>query len=389
MTKTISILGSTGSIGKSTLDILRQAPKDHFKIIALTANRNAALLAQQALEFDAEFVALASEEQAESLKAELGGRIEFGIGADALVEAARRNSDFVLSSIIGAAGLQPTLAAVERGAQIGLANKESLVCAGPLFMQAVAASGATLLPIDSEHNAIFQVLDDKRPQDINRLILTASGGPFREYSLAEMESIELKDALKHPVWDMGAKITVDSATMMNKGLELIEASFLFDMPGSKIDIMVHPQSIVHSMVEYVDGSVLSQMGTPDMKTPIAYALAWPNRMEAYVKPLDLINGPELSFFAPDPTRFPALKIARDALESGGHAPNVLNAANEVAVEAFLDKQITFLQIASVSRDVLHTLTSQFNRTLDLTNVLAMDELARQTATDLIKRLRSR
>jgi len=389
MTKTISILGSTGSIGKSTLDILRQAPKDHFKIIALTANRNAALLAQQALEFDAEFVALASEEQAESLKAELGGRIEFGIGADALVEAARRNSDFVLSSIIGAAGLQPTLAAVERGAQIGLANKESLVCAGPLFMQAVAASGATLLPIDSEHNAIFQVLDDKRPQDINRLILTASGGPFREYSLAEMESIELKDALKHPVWDMGAKITVDSATMMNKGLELIEASFLFDMPGSKIDIMVHPQSIVHSMVEYVDGSVLSQMGTPDMKTPIAYALAWPNRMEAYVKPLDLINGPELSFFAPDPTRFPALKIARDALESGGHAPNVLNAANEVAVEAFLDKQINFLQMASVSRDVLHTLSSQFNRTLDLTNVLAMDELARQTATDLIKRLRSR
>jgi len=283
----LSVLGSTGSIGRSTLDLVRHGADDAFEIVALTANRNAERLADQALEFGAEHVALASPDHADILKQKLSGSdISIGIGRQAVIDAGKIDADFIMSAIIGASGLEPTLAAIDQGGHVGLANKESLVCAGSLVMDRVQKSGATLLPIDSEHNAIFQVLESDNPSGISRLILTASGGPFRDVSVKDMADMKAADALKHPIWDMGAKITIDSATMMNKGLELIEASYLFGYASQSIDVIVHPQSIVHSMVEYIDGSVLAQMGTPDMRTPIAHALAWPARMQAPVEKLD-------------------------------------------------------------------------------------------------------
>ncbi|MEE9272276.1 MAG: 1-deoxy-D-xylulose-5-phosphate reductoisomerase [Robiginitomaculum sp.] len=353
MAKTISILGATGSIGDSTLSFIRNAKRGVFDVVCLTANSSADKLADLALEFKPKFVVLAKEENETILRERLAGAdIEIGIGGAALIEAGAYPADFIMASIIGAAGLEPTLAAVKQGTHIGLANKECLVCAGDLFMESVERSKAKLLPVDSEHNAIFQVLNQKRREDVKRLILTASGGPFRTLSAQELGRVKRAQALAHPVWKMGAKITIDSASLMNKGLELIEASYLFDRASSEIDIIIHPQSIIHGLVEYVDGSVLAQMGSPDMCTPIAYSLAWPQRMQTNVKPFNLADLGKFEFFAPDAERFPALRLARAALEAGGGAPTVLNAANEIAVAAFLDDKITFLQIPECVETVL-------------------------------------
>ncbi len=387
MTKRITILGSTGSIGESTLDLVRRASPDELSIVSLTANTNAVKLAAQAIEFNAEYVALASPENAHVLKEALSGtNIKIGIGPEAVTEAAERKADFCMAAIIGAAGLQPTLAAVDQGIHVGLANKECLVCAGDLFMQRVISKGATLLPVDSEHNAIFQVLERDKPKGVKRLILTASGGPFRESSLKKLQSVTRADALAHPVWKMGAKISIDSATLMNKGLELIEASYLFDRPSSEIDVVVHPQSIIHSMVEYIDGSVLAQLGSPDMRTPIAYSMGWPKRMAAPVERLDFTKLNGLTFFEPDVIKFPALRLAREALISGGKAPCVLNAANEIAVAAFLNDQISFLDISKVVESVLnkHAARSCFGVSpQEVDEILATDLAARNTAHEHI------
>jgi 1-deoxy-D-xylulose-5-phosphate reductoisomerase len=387
MSRRVTILGSTGSIGENTLSLIRDTGPERFNIVCLTACNNAQLLAEQALEFRPETVVLANPTHANTLKALLSGTdINIEIGRDALIEAGSIPADFVMAAIIGAAGLEPTLAAVKQGTHIGLANKECLVCAGQLFMDSVAKYKATLLPVDSEHNAIFQVLNQDRPNEVRKLILTASGGPFRAFSTQQLDEVTKEQALRHPVWDMGAKITIDSATLMNKGLELIEASFLFARPSTDIDIVVHPQSIVHSLVEYVDGSVLAQMGSPDMRTPIAYALAWPERMPAPVKPLSLPEIGKLEFFDPDPVKFPSLALARDALEAGGSAPTILNAANEIAVEAFLQDQLTFAGIPACIEAVLNRFKSEKTfakppETID--NVLEIDKKTRILARDVV------
>jgi len=387
MTKRVTILGSTGSIGESTLDLVRRADRGEIQVVALTANNNAQKLAAQAIEFGAEFVALADSKNAEALKFALKGtKTEIGIGSDALIEAASRTADFCMAAIIGAAGLEPTLAAVDQGIHIGLANKECLVCAGDLFLQRVTEKGATLLPVDSEHNAIFQVLERDKPEGVRRLILTASGGPFRDASMETLRKVTREDALNHPVWSMGAKISIDSATLMNKGLELIEASYLFDRPSAEIDIVVHPQSIIHSMVEYIDGSVLAQLGSPDMRTPIAYAMGWPDRMAAPVERLDLTKMSGLTFFEPDTQKFPALRLAREALEAGGKAPCVLNAANEIAVAAFLEGQIKFLDIPRIVESALdqHAARSCFGTSpCKVTDIILTDSEARATAHEHI------
>lgn len=391
MTKRITILGSTGSIGDSTLDIISRATVGEFQVVALTANRSAQKLAEQAIKFEAEFVALSDESQSEALKEALAGTsIRFGLGQDALVEAASLSVDFTMAAIMGAAGLQPTLAALKQGKHLGLANKECLVCAGDHFMSEVKKYGATLLPVDSEHNAIFQVLEEDA-KGVRRLILTASGGPFRELTAEALKHVTRADALAHPVWDMGAKISIDSASLMNKGLELIEASYLFDRPSSDIDVIVHPQSIIHSMVEYIDGSVLAQMGSPDMRTPIAYAMGWPARMRAPVERLDFKAISGLTFFEPDLERFPALRLARESLEAGGKASNTLNAANEIAVEAFLNEKLSFLQISQVVEATLDSLSKGDDFGVSdtvLDAILATDELARLTAHEHIVNLLS-
>ncbi len=352
----VTILGSTGSIGVNTLDLLEFAAargEAEIKIEALTANRNVALLAEQAHKFRPSFVAVADESLAEDLKsavAELD--IETGAGADAIEEAAARDANWVMAAIVGAAGLKPTLCAARRGAAIALANKECLVCAGDVVTAAVREAGGMLLPVDSEHNAIFQVFDFDHPNRVSKLILTASGGPFRTSSKADMAAATPAQAVAHPNWTMGAKISVDSATMMNKGLELIEAAHLFPVSHERIDILVHPQSVIHSMVEYVDGSVLAQLGTPDMRTPIASALAWPDRTPSPSPRLNLAEVATLTFEAPDLDRFPALRLAREAVERGGVYPATLNAANEIAVAAFLAGGLKFLDIAAVTEQVL-------------------------------------
>lgn len=389
MTKRIAVLGSTGSIGKNTLDIVRRAAPGTYDVVALTANSSVDIIAEQALEFRPEFVALSDPTCAEALNQKLSGSgIETGFGPDALIEAARRQADFTMAAIIGSAGLEPTLAAVEQGNHIGLANKECLVCAGETFMAAVKASGATLLPVDSEHNAIFQVLEDDA-KGVRRLILTASGGPFREASMEKLKTVTREDALNHPVWSMGAKISIDSATLMNKGLELIEASWMFNRPSAEIDVIVHPQSIIHSMVEYIDGSVLSQMGSPDMRTPIAYAMGWPKRIAAPVERLDFASIKGLTFFEPDIGKFPALRLAREALEAGGQAPCVLNAANEQAVAAFLEGKIPFLGIARLVEEALerHAREASFSiAPSGAQAVMALDRDARLTVDEQIVNL---
>ena len=381
--KRVAILGATGSVGANTLSVIGEH-RERFRVVALAAGRNADLLARQARDFRPEFVAVADPGSYAALKAGLAGTgIETAAGPEAVVEAARRDAEWVMAAIAGAAGLESTLAAVERGAVVALANKESLVCAGELMMAAARASGSTILPVDSEHNAIFQVFDAECRDSVRRLILTASGGPFRSASREDMAAVRPAEALKHPNWDMGAKITIDSATMMNKGLELIEARHLFAMSGDAIDILVHPQSIVHSMVEYADGSVLAQLGTPDMRTPIAVALAWPERLSVTGERLDLAAIGRLDFEPPDPERFPALALARQALERGGTEPAALSAANEVAVAAFLSERIGFLQIAEIAGDTVAAMGS--GRLAGLDDVRSADREAREVAGRLVDR----
>ncbi len=376
----VSILGATGSVGKNTVDLLRRNP-ERFAVEAVTAKDHAELLAEQAVALGARFAAVADPDAYPRLKEALAGHpISVGCGPEALVEAALYPADWVMAAIVGAAGLAPTLAAVRRGAIVALANKEVLVCAGEFVMREVKRCGATLLPVDSEHNAIWQCFDSSRIEAIDRIILTASGGPFRERSLDEMREATPAEAVAHPNWRMGAKISVDSATMMNKGLELIEAHHLFDLESDRIDIVVHPQSIVHGLVTYHDGSVLAQLGTPDMRTPIAYALGWPERLAAPTKSLDLAAIGRLSFEPPDERRFPALRIARSALEAGGGTPTVLNAANETAVYAFLDGRIGFLDIAEVVERTIAMVPAGDIQSLE--DVHNFDKTAREIAIRL-------
>ncbi|HTZ34848.1 MAG TPA: 1-deoxy-D-xylulose-5-phosphate reductoisomerase, partial [Stellaceae bacterium] len=329
----VSILGSTGSVGRSTVDLLLRNPES-FAVEALTAHRNAALLAEQARRLGARFAAIVDPAEYGALKDALAGSgIEAASGEAALIEAAERPADWVMAGIVGAAGLAPTLAAIRLGRIVALANKEVLVCAGSLFMQEVAAHKATLLPVDSEHNAIWQCFDFDRVEAIEKITLTCSGGPFRERRVDEMRGATVAEAVNHPTWNMGAKISIDSATLMNKGLEIIEAHYLFRVPSERIDVVIHPQSVIHGLVTYHDGSVLAHMGTPDMRTPIAYVLGWPGRTAAPMQRLDLAKIGRLTFDEPDPRRFPALRLARDALVQGGGSPTVLNAANETAVGA--------------------------------------------------------
>jgi len=379
--KRVTILGSTGSVGRSTLDLIRRNP-DRFRIEALTANSSVGALAAQAREIGARRAVIARQDRYRELKEALAGTgIEVAAGPEAVVEAASGPADLVMSAIVGAAGLAPTLEAIRRGLVVALANKETLVCAGDLMMSEISRHGATLLPVDSEHNAIFQVLDVEQRAGVERIILTASGGPFRTRSRALMAEVTPEQAVAHPNWSMGAKISVDSATMMNKGLELIEAHHLFAMPEASIEILVHPQSVIHSMVAYRDGSVLAQLGQPDMRTPIAYSLAWPQRMTAPVERLDLVSIGSLAFEAPDPERFPALRLARDALRAGGSAPTVLNAANEVAVQAFLDRRCRFLDICGAVEQVLEALPPIALESLD--QVGEIDRAARRRADEIL------
>ncbi len=379
--RSVTVLGSTGSIGCNTLDLIGRAP-ERFRVEALTGNANVELLIEQAKRFRPRLAVIGDATKHARLKEGLAGTgIETAAGADALLEAAARPAEFVMAGIVGIAGLGPTLTAARRGAIVGLANKECLVCAGDFLTKEIESAGAELLPVDSEHNAIFQCFDFHADKTVERLILTASGGPFRERSLAEMETMTPAQAVAHPNWDMGAKISVDSATMMNKGLELIEAYYLFPVDESQIEIIVHPQSVVHSMVGYVDGSVLAQMGPPDMRTPISYALAWPNRMATPSDRLDLAQIRNLTFEAPDLTRFPALRIARSALRAGGAAPIVLNAANEVAVRHFLDGAIGFLDIARIVESVLDRSNQPVPSRIE--DVSEIDLAARRLAGQLV------
>ncbi len=375
--RTLSIFGATGSIGQSTLDLVHRNA-DQFQVLALTACSNVDDLAATARACNAKHAVIAREDLLGQLQQALSGTgIEAAAGPNALIEAAQMGADWTMAAIVGCAGLAPTLAALEQGKTVALANKESLVSAGDLMMSVARTSGATLLPVDSEHNAIFQCLDSTAPTSVRRIILTASGGPFREFGHNAMASITPEMAVKHPNWDMGAKISVDSATMMNKGLEVIEAHHLFNLPSAQIDVLVHPQSVVHSMVEYVDGSVLAQMGSPDMRTPIAHALAWPARMETPVQRLELAAVGRLDFEAPDETRFPALRLARQALEAGGAKPAILNAANEVAVAAFLGHSVNFTGIAEIVESVLSRYEPQSPSSIE--DVLAIDAEARRLA----------
>jgi 1-deoxy-D-xylulose-5-phosphate reductoisomerase len=373
----VTILGSTGSVGCNTVDLIERHP-GAFVVEAMSARSNVRLLAEQARRLRPRLAVIADEGRYAELRAALSGSgVETAAGPKALVEAADRPAEWVMAAIVGAAGLESTLAATRRGAIVALANKESLVCAGSLLTAEVVRSGARLIPVDSEHSAIFQVFDFDHADSVERIILTASGGPFRGLSLAEMAAVTPEQAVAHPNWDMGAKISVDSATMMNKGLEIIEAHHLFAMPAERIEVLVHPQSVIHSCVAYVDGSVLAQMGSPDMRTPIAYALGWPNRMSAPVKRLDLAALGRLTFEAPDLERFPALRLAWEALKTGGGAPTILNAANEVAVAAFLARRIGFLDIARIVERTLETVRNAPIATLS--DVLDADAAARRSA----------
>ena len=379
----ITILGATGSIGQSTLDLVARQPEE-FAVEALTAHRNVELLIRQALETDARLAAIGDPALYGALKDGLAGTgIAAAAGPEAIAEAAARPVDWVMAGIVGAAGLEPTLAAVRQGTIVALANKECLVCAGDFLQAEVERCGATLLPVDSEHNAIFQVFDFDQPERVARIVLTASGGPFLNWTPERMAAATPAEAVAHPNWDMGAKISVDSATLMNKGLEVIEAWHLFPVHKDQIAVVVHPQSVVHSMVDYVDGSTLAQMGTPDMRTPIAYAMAWPKRMESPSARLDLLAAGPLTFEAPDLDRFPALALARSALEAGGAAAAVLNAANEVAVAAFLDGRIAFLEIAETVEETLSRGPQHPIGSID--DVLEVDRAARRLAQELTMR----
>ena len=348
----ISILGATGSVGTSTLDLVERH-SDRFEVVALTAAKNVVALADAALRTGAKLAVIDDSSLLPDLESRLAGSCcRAATGREAMAEAAAGEADLVVGAVVGCAGLEPVMAAIEAGRTIALANKESLVTAGELMISAARHHGATLLPVDSEHNAIFQCLANNRACDVARLVLTASGGPFRNWTSEQMAAATPDQAVAHPNWSMGAKISVDSATMMNKGLELIEAYHLFRLSSDRLDVLVHPQSVIHSMVEYVDGSVLAQLGSPDMRIPIAFALAWPERMETPAERLDLVRIGSLSFEEPDMVRFPSLRVAREAMEAGGAAPIVLNAANEEAVAAFLDRRIGFLDIVRTVEETL-------------------------------------
>jgi 1-deoxy-D-xylulose-5-phosphate reductoisomerase len=383
--KGVAILGSTGSIGLSTLDVIRRHP-DRFRVAALAADRNDRRLLEQCLEFRPVLAALAAPEAARRLEAEVRRRglpTRVLAGPAGLAEVATcAEAGQVMAAIVGAAGLEPTLAAARAGKRVLLANKESLVCAGRLLMQAVSDAGGELVPIDSEHNAVFQCLPHpavagRCPAGVRRIVLTASGGPFRQASLEVLERVTPEQAVAHPNWRMGPKISVDSATLMNKGLELIEACWLFGVEAGRVDVVVHPQSVIHSMVEYSDGSVLAQLGHPDMRTPIAHALGWPERIDSGVESLDLVAIGQLQFEAPDLARFPCLRLARECAEAGGSAPAALNAANEVAVAAFMDRQLNFTGIARVIDSVLQRHEVRPVTTLEA--VFAADGWARDAA----------
>ncbi|MCL6740304.1 1-deoxy-D-xylulose-5-phosphate reductoisomerase [Sphingomonas sp. RB56-2] len=382
--RTVSILGATGSVGTSTLDLIERHP-DRFEVVALTAARNVEALADAARRTNARLAVIDDETRLAELRQRLqGSGCRAATGKEALAEAAAGEAEWVMAAIVGCAGLEPVMAAIEAGRTVALANKESLVTAGALMTQAAARSGAEILPVDSEHNAIFQCLAGNRPGDVAKLVLTASGGPFRTKSRDEMAAMTPEQAVAHPNWSMGAKISVDSATMMNKGLELIEAHHLFGLPSERIEILVHPQSVIHSMVEYVDGSVLAQLGSPDMRIPIAHALAWPERIDTPAQRLDLARIAKLTFEAPDFERFPALQAARSALEAGGSAPTALNAANEEAVSAFLQRRIGFLDIIGI---VLETIArTGVSAPQSIAEVIDIDRKARAMANNLMREM---
>ncbi|MTI06284.1 1-deoxy-D-xylulose-5-phosphate reductoisomerase [Roseibium denhamense] len=381
----ITVLGATGSIGLSVADIIERNP-DQFDVVALVANQNADVLADLAVRLRADCAVLADDGNLPDLKARLSGQpVDVAAGSSAVLEAVDRDTDIVVGAIVGAAGLVPTLAAVKPGRRIALANKECLVCAGDLFMAAIRDQGAELLPVDSEHNAIFQVFETNQADQVEKVILTASGGPFRELPLEQMATVTPAQALKHPNWDMGARISIDSATLMNKGFEVIEAFHLFPVRRDQLDVLVHPQSAVHGLVQYKDGSLLAQLGHPDMRTPIAHCLSYPKRMPVPVERLDLAALGTLTFATPDTQRFPAFKLAMQALETGGGAPAVLNAADEVAVAAFLEGRIGYPGIP----DVIGAVLERFDRdgrlkgSMDIDGVLALDADARKFASDWI------
>jgi 1-deoxy-D-xylulose-5-phosphate reductoisomerase len=388
--RSVSVLGSTGSIGVSTLDLFDKAGVE-IEVVALAAGRNVDLLAEQALRWRPKVAVIGDETQLPELRARLAGSgIETGGGADAVVDAAARPAQWVMSAIVGFAGLAPTLAAARGGAIVALANKESLVCAGPSLLRTAKLAGGAIIPVDSEHSAIFQVWEPENAPNVRRLILTASGGPFRTWTADAMRRATPEQAVAHPNWSMGAKISVDSATMMNKGLEVIEAAYLFAMPPERVDVLIHPQSIVHSMVEYADGSTLAQLGPPDMRPPIACAFAWPDRLTWPAPTLDLVTAGPLSFENPDLDRFPALGLAKAALAAGGRAPAALNAANERAVAAFLDRRIGFLDIAGVVAETLERMdrdgfSAEGNQDI-LDSARTIDAWARRVADEAVGRL---
>jgi len=380
--KTVTILGATGSVGTSTLDLIERAP-EQFEVLALTANSDVEKLAAAAIRTNARRAVVADESFLPALRQALGGTgIACAGGADALDDVAEMDADLTMGAIVGCAGLKPVMAAIARGGTVVLANKEPLVSAGDVILAAARVSGATLLPADSEHNAIYQCFDFERSGGVRRIILTASGGPFRDTSLDDMRGVTPAMAVAHPNWSMGAKISVDSATMMNKGLELIEAARLFPVANEQIEVICHRQSVIHSMVEYVDGSILAQLGPSDMRVPIAHCLAWPDRMATPMEPLDFVKLGRLDFEAPDPVRFPALRLAREALEAGGARPAILNAANEVAVAAFLAGATGFLEIAAIVEDILTGYDPAAPVTLD--DVLAIDAEARCLTSERVK-----
>jgi 1-deoxy-D-xylulose-5-phosphate reductoisomerase len=376
--KTVTVLGSTGSVGTQTIELLAANP-DRYRVRALVAGKNTKLLAEQAIALGAEIAVVADESRYADLTEALAGTgIEAACGSAAMIEAASRAVDWTMCAIMGAAGLYPTLAAIQGGGSVALANKEALVCAGDVMLRAVAEAGATLLPVDSEHNAIFQAQADGNHGAVERIILTASGGPFRTATTEDMRAATPEKALRHPVWTMGAKISIDSATMMNKGLEVIEAARLFALASERIDVLIHPQSTVHGLVCYSDGSVLAQLGSPDMRVPIAHALAWPSRIATAAPRLDLAALGKLEFSEPDPVRFPALRLAREALQAGGGVPTLMSAANEIAVEAFLNRQIGFLDIAAVVEQVMQEMGMREAASLEA--VIDIDREARDRAT---------
>jgi len=376
--RSVSVLGSTGSVGTQTVELLAGQPQ-LFRVCALVAGRNAGLLAEQAIALNAERAVISDATRYQELRDALAGTgVVAAAGPDAVVEAASMAADWTMAAITGAVGLAPTLAAIRGGKVVALANKEALVCAGDVMLRAVKAAGATLLPVDSEHNAIFQARADGNHGAVEKIVLTASGGPFRTSSMEDMAKATPEAALKHPIWSMGAKISIDSATLMNKGLEVIEAARLFDLPEERIGVLVHPQSVIHGLVYYHDGSVLAQLGSPDMRIPIAHTLAWPGRLATASPRLDLAALARLEFAEPDLERFPALGLARDALRAGGGAPTILSAANEIAVEAFLQRKIGFLDIARTVERVLHVMGAPSAESLD--DVIALDAAARRIAT---------